>query len=452
MRLSSSLFLLAVGGLSGFARASLQIVSGGTWTSPSTGNHIQAHGAGVIKVGNTFYLIGENKFDGSNFQSIRCYSSQNLVDWKFEGSLLTRQDSGDLGPNRVVERPKVIYNDKTSQYVLYLHIDSSNYGEAKVGVATGSSVCGTYQYRGSFQPLGNESRDMGLYKDDDGSAYLLTEDRKNGLRINKLSDDYLSVKENVYTWAQKYESPAVIKKNGVYFMFASQLTGWDTNDNKYSTATSLKGPWSAWKDFAPSGSHTHDSQVTYVLPVGNDFVMYMGDRWVSKNLMSSTYVWLPMQISGTTASLPWYYNWIPNVSAGTWSAPPSDTSYEGESSSLTNGATTNTCSDCSGSKSAGNIGGSKNGVLTINNVSSNSATRTTVRMRYLNGDSTQRYANVEVNGKSQVVAFVPTANGQVTGVASFSVDLNQGSGNTVRISGYNGGWAPDVDRLIVPVS
>lgn len=36
---------------------------------------------------------------------------------------------------------------------------------------------------------------------------------------------------NVHTFAEKYESPAVIKKNGVYFMFASQLTGWNPNDN-----------------------------------------------------------------------------------------------------------------------------------------------------------------------------------------------------------------------------
>jgi len=57
-----------------------------------------------------------------------------------------------------------------------MHIDSSSYGEAKVGVATGDSVCGSYTYRGSFQPLGFQSRDMGLFKDDDGTGYLLTED------------------------------------------------------------------------------------------------------------------------------------------------------------------------------------------------------------------------------------------------------------------------------------
>jgi hypothetical protein len=57
-----------------------------------------------------------------------------------------------------------------------MHIDSSSYGDAKVGVATGSSVCGTYSYKGSFRPLNFESRDMGLFVDDDDKAYLLTED------------------------------------------------------------------------------------------------------------------------------------------------------------------------------------------------------------------------------------------------------------------------------------
>lgn len=121
-------------------------------------------------------MIGENKFGGSAFQSVNCYSSINLVDWAFVGAILPLQGSGDLGPNRVVERPKVIFNSNTQQYVMYMHIDSSNYGEAKVGVATSSSVCGSYTYRGSFKPLGFESRDMGLYKDDDGTGYLLTED------------------------------------------------------------------------------------------------------------------------------------------------------------------------------------------------------------------------------------------------------------------------------------
>jgi hypothetical protein len=98
------------------------------------------------------------------------------VEWKYEGAILTRQGSGDLGPNRVIERPKIIYNKSTKQYVAWMHIDSSNYGEARAGVATGSTVCGQYTYKSSVQPLGFQSRDMGLFVDDDEKAYLLTED------------------------------------------------------------------------------------------------------------------------------------------------------------------------------------------------------------------------------------------------------------------------------------
>lgn len=110
-----------------------------------------------------YYWIGENKLDGSAFQSVNCYSStvrrkfhvsinnrltieKDLVQWTFVNKLLTLQSSGDLGPNRVVERPHVIYNSNTKKYVMWMHIDSSNYGEAKAGVATSDSVCGTYSY------------------------------------------------------------------------------------------------------------------------------------------------------------------------------------------------------------------------------------------------------------------------------------------------------------------
>ncbi|KAK7757616.1 hypothetical protein SLS62_000631 [Diatrype stigma] len=149
---------------SSLAAASLQIVPGGTWTT-SNGTHLQAHGPGVVREDDgTYYVIGEDKTEGTSFQHINCYSSRDLVQWEFEGALLSRTaGAGDLGPGRVVERPKVLRHPTSGQYVLFLHIDSSNYGEAKVGVATSDSVCGSYSYRGSFRPLGHQSRDMGVF-------------------------------------------------------------------------------------------------------------------------------------------------------------------------------------------------------------------------------------------------------------------------------------------------
>lgn len=122
------------------------------------------------------FRVGEDKTNGTAFTNINCYSSTNLVEWNYEGALLTRTASGDTGPGRVIERPKVMFNKQTNKYVLWMHIDSSNYGEAKIGVATGDSVCGKYTYLRSERPLGFESRDSGVYVDDDGQGYLLTED------------------------------------------------------------------------------------------------------------------------------------------------------------------------------------------------------------------------------------------------------------------------------------
>ncbi|KZM21638.1 uncharacterized protein EKO05_0008007 [Ascochyta rabiei] len=444
-----SITLSVIGLLASAASASLQIVPGATWTATNTGQHIQAHGGGILKDGDKWYWVGEDKTNGNSFINVNCYSSTNLVEWKYEGALLSQTASGDTGPNRVIERPKVIYNKSTKKYVMWMHIDSGDYKEAKIGVATSNTVCGKYTYLRSEQPLGHQSRDSGVFVDDDDKAYLLTEDRQNGLRINALSSDYLTVQSNTYTFAEKYEAPAVIKKNGVYFMFASQLTGWNPNDNYYATAKSLAGPWSAWAKFADSGSNTYSSQTTFVLPIGDNFV-YMGDRWVSSNLMRSTYVWLPLTISGTTATLKNSVNWILNPSTGASSSGPAETTYEGESATLSKNARVITCSTCSGGKAAGYIGGSDGGTVVFSNVQSDVAGKTSIRVKHLNGDKSQRTADVTVNGKTQRLAFLPHGGGD-PGSSVLNVDLKQGA-NQITFVGVSGKYAADVDRLMVPRS
>jgi hypothetical protein len=232
-------------------------------------------------------------------------------------------------------------------------------------------------------------------------------------------------------------------------MFASQLSGWDPNDNFYSTASSLSGPWSNWKLFADKGSKTYASQTTFVLPVGDGFV-YMGDRWVSENLMRSTYVWLPLQIDGTTASMNNAVNWVLDLKTGATISGPAEKAYEGEAATFSGGAKSISCSGCSGGKAAGYVGGSGSGAVTLGNIQSSVATRTTIRIKYLNGDKSQRYADVNVNGKAQKVAFLPHGGGD-PGSSVVHVDLKQGS-NEVKIGVSGGAWGPDVDRVMVPQS
>jgi hypothetical protein len=298
--------------------ASVTITPGAVWNDTS-GNVIQAHGEGITKVGATYYWLGEDKTNGSPFQNIKCYSSTDLKNWTFVRNVLTRQSSGDLGPNRVVERPHVIYNSSTSTYVMYMHIDNSNYTERKAGVATSSSVCGAYTYRGSFKPAGHDSLDDNLFLDG-STGYFLSEDRTNKkLQIYRLSSDFLSVSSLVKTLDQ-YEAPAMAKIGSTYYLFGSHLTSWNTNDNQYTTATSITGTWSSWRSFAPSGTNTCNSQTTSILPVSGSSTtsyIFLGDRWNSSNLADSRYVWEPLTINGTTVSMSCQSSWNIDATTGT---------------------------------------------------------------------------------------------------------------------------------------
>jgi hypothetical protein len=303
--------------------ASVAITPGTAWTD-TQGKPIQAHGGGLIKVGATYYWFGEDKTGESKgkspFLNVTCYSSTDLAHWTFVANVLTRQGSGELGPNRIIERPKVIYNVATKQYVMWMHVDTPPHDATRVGVATSPTVCGTYSYRGSVQPLGKKSLDIGLYVDDDNSAYLLSESRTDGLRMYKLTADYLKV-ASLVTVLDDFESPALFKQNGRYYLLGSRKTGWNLNDNAYTTSTSLSKGWAKWKGFAPSGSKTFQSQTTFVLPVvgsqGTTFV-FMGDRWKPDSLGTSPYVWLPLTVSGSTVSLAWHDRWSIDTETGTW--------------------------------------------------------------------------------------------------------------------------------------
>jgi hypothetical protein len=298
--------------------AAVTINPGAIWNDQS-GNAIQAHGEGIIKVGSTYYLLGEDKTSGANFQNVKCYSSTNLQNWTFVRNVLTRQASGDLGPSRIVERPHVIYNASTSTYVMYMHIDNNNYSERKAGVATSSSVCGSYTYRGSSKPLGHDSLDDNLFLDGT-TGYFMSEDRTNKkLQIYRLSSDFLSVAALVKT-VDQHESPAMLKIGGTYYLFGSHLTGWATNDNEYTTATSITGTWSSWRSFAPSGAKTCNSQTTSILPVSGSSTtsyVFLGDRWNANNLADSRYIWEPLTISGTNVSMTCQSSWTIDTATGT---------------------------------------------------------------------------------------------------------------------------------------
>ncbi len=285
------------------------------------GNHIQAHGGGVIKFKKTYYWYGEQRSQGldSNLRYVSCYSSKDLLHWKFRGNALQITDPEHLGPRWVLERPKVYYNEKTRKYVMYFHLDNNTYKLAKVGIAVSDRPAGPFVFVKSFRPLDHESRDIGQFIDDDGTAYLVFEDRPFGFRIARLSEDYMSLEKEMSLIKEHMEGGAIVHYKGLYYAIGSALTGWQANPNKYAVATSLEGPWSDFKDVAPPEKNTYGAQSTMMLKVTgkrSTTVIFMGDIWKPKTQWESTYLWMPVQIGEGQLRVPEPQPWTLDVKSG----------------------------------------------------------------------------------------------------------------------------------------
>ncbi len=299
------------------------------------GKPINAHGGGILFHEGTYYWYGEFKGDSTyrnpnpnvagwecyrtESGGVSCYSSKDLYNWTFEGVVLKpdmENKDSDLHPSKVLERPKVIYNDSTKQFVMWLHVDSDDYWKAAAGVAISDSPTGNFRYLGSMHPQGQISRDMTLYKDDDDSAYLIYSSEGNAtLYISKLTDDYLN-HTNTYTriFPHKFrEAPAIFKKDNKYYLITSGCTGWDPNEAEYAVSESLLGEWKAINNpcRGKDADKTFYSQSTFVLPVNGkpDTYIAMFDKWNKINLIDSRYVWLPVSWEGEDLTIHWKDNW-----------------------------------------------------------------------------------------------------------------------------------------------
>lgn len=312
--------MFAVSMIGARAASVVTINPGAVWLD-NRGQPIQAHGGGILKLGDTYYWFGEDR--GRDNQRgrryVSCYSSTNLGQWKFRNQVVKLADPEHLGRGWVLERPKVFYNAGTKKFVMYAHLDNRRYTLARVAVLTCDTVDGDYHYVKSFRPLGHESRDIGQFVDNDGTAYLISEDRPNGFHIYRLSDDYLNVAKDVHLFAMHLEGGALVHYRGLYYCIGSALTGWNPNPNKYSTAKSLAGPWSKFKDIAPPEANTYGSQSTMMLKVTGtktNCVIFMGDMWKPWRQWDSRYLWMPLQIGNGTLHLPAPHKWTLDITTG----------------------------------------------------------------------------------------------------------------------------------------
>lgn len=346
------------------------IKSGELWLDDK-GVHVNAHGGGMLVYDDTYYWYGENKCDSTSaaMVGIMCYSSRNLTDWKNEGVVLPvemNDTTSDIIQGCIMERPKVIYNEKTKKFVMWFHLElkGKGYSAARSACAVSDSPVGPFQYIGSLRPNagklpfdmteeqkavfdtlnlenfkewwtpewreaiakglfvkrdleeGQMARDMQLFVDDDGKAYHIFSSEDNlTLHVAELSDDYLSHTGKYARIAPcgHNEAPAIFKKDGTYWLITSGCTGWDPNEARMFSAPSIWGPWTQHPNpcVGPKSEITFGGQSTYVLniPGKKDAYMFMADIWRPKHPSDARYIWLPVQFKEGTPVIEWMDSW-----------------------------------------------------------------------------------------------------------------------------------------------
>ena len=338
------------------------------------GTPLNAHGAGVLYDRGRYYLFGEHKIAGPQGNSaqvgVHCYSSTDLYNWRDEGIALAVAPAGsgaEIEKGCVLERPKVVFNQKTKQYVMWFHLElkGQGYAAARTAVAVSSHATGPYRYLRSYRPgagqwplgfqeawkqpvpgekdlkwwtpdwykavaeglfvrrdfaAGQMARDMTIFVDDDGRAYHISSSEDNlTLHLAELTADYQSFTGRWSTIAPAghNEAPSLCKRGGKYYLLTSGCTGWAPNAARSFVASSIWGPWRQLENPAvgAGADSTFRSQSTYLLPVAGraGAFIFMADRWTPKNPIDGGYIWLPLTFEGEQPRLRWAASWTLGV-------------------------------------------------------------------------------------------------------------------------------------------
>lgn len=289
-------------------------VNGELWPD-AEGKHINAHGGNIISHEGTYYWYGEHRpFRGfATGKGIAVYSSTDLCHWTNRGIALSvsEEEGHDIERGCIMERPKVLYNEKTRKFVMLFHLElkGRGYEAARVAFAVSDSPTGPFRYLRSTRlhagkwpfnmsdeqiaaakktdaskwhkwwtpqwrsevekgmylwrdmKSGQMSRDMTVFVDDDGRAYHITSSQENlTLLISELTDDYLDFTGKYTTVAPggQNEAPCIVKHDSRYWMICSGCTGWDPNEARLFTSQNIWGPWqqlpSPFRDGSADGS------------------------------------------------------------------------------------------------------------------------------------------------------------------------------------------------------
>ena len=191
-------------------------------TNPIIKNIFTADPAPMV-YGDTLYLYtthdeDELVNDFYTMRDCRCFSTKDLVNWKFENDVLTPKSKG-WNWAYWVGRLGVAYCPKSKQYVLVTQYNES------VLFASCSTPTGNFEVRNVQDQIPNVLKagtgDQTIFVDDDGQAYLICSNKggRGHQYVAKLREsDYLSAEPAVeVAKGSGREGNCMFKYKGTYY-------------------------------------------------------------------------------------------------------------------------------------------------------------------------------------------------------------------------------------------
>lgn len=271
------------------------IKPGQVWLD-TDGNRIQAHGGSILAVGDTFYWYGENKErttgkDEVWHWGVRCYSSKDLYNWQSEGIIIPPEPddlSSPLHPYALMDRPHIVYNEKTGKYVAWLKIMGESCGFA---VLQADRITGPYEMvNRRVNPCGLEVGDFDIQVDQETKkAYLFSECPHTFLYSVELNETYTDA-EGGYTRhfpregpPDSREAPAHFMRNGLHYLITSGTSGYFPNPSEAAVAGAWHGPYTVQGNphVDDESGTSFNSQISSVFrhPAKKDLYIALADRW-----------------------------------------------------------------------------------------------------------------------------------------------------------------------------
>ncbi|MGN0243881.1 MAG: discoidin domain-containing protein [Lachnospiraceae bacterium] len=297
----------------------MQYESGTTWLD-KYGSKISAGGGQIIEGGDgKYYWYGEdNKVAYSLRTGVSCYSTTDFRQWTYEGlafNVFTDEIESNkefasefltdtiLGTQGRIERPKVLYNEKNDNYVMWMHLEKGGrYDFSCGGVAVSENgPAGPFEWKWYGKPVYDPNttynaridqalRDMTLFKDEDGTAYVIYSAEGNRVPyLVRLNDDYTWIDtEGMNTVSKEDFENGTVSYNdeGVYYTgtmyeYNSDGTGYvDAEGNDYTlTEEDLKTL--VYMDTTTAGLYNNFTNIgthNYYLPSFTRYQLRTGNR------------------------------------------------------------------------------------------------------------------------------------------------------------------------------